>query len=201
MSDLTLDEAIFRGSAAACELSAVDFAQLDLRGADITKIRFRECGVGALICDSTTRLPPEFPPPGILFLEEKGKRYQVVDPRAVDGWLRQHSKHTGAVADDVPNEYQALLMKLCRVIIRQSWIRMDDDDRAGRLLDHPAWPKLRAVLDDEGFLVSRALAAQGPRSEFIRVRRARELLDPFPIDPEVRQLLARVAYITEDEWS
>jgi len=194
LADMNLDEAIFRGTVGPCDIVSVDFAQLDVRGANLARVQFSNCRIGALVGDSATQLPKEFPSPGVLYVEEGGRRKHLFDARQHREWIATHSLG-GADLDGHAgqNAHEVLFSKICRVIIRQNWIRLNEDDRAGKLLDDPLWSQIRSVLEQENLLMSRSLAAQGPRSEFIRIRRARELLDPANPDPEIRRTRYKIA--------
>lgn len=200
ITEAVLDEAILRGNVGKCRLSSVDFAQLDVRGADLSSLQLLDCKVGVLIANDASLFPPNFPEAGALFVEEKGRRKQVVDPRLARDWLHSHSTRSIASSGGGSNRtpFEELFEKLCRVIIRHNWIRWNDDDREGRLLDSPFWEKLKDLLVQEELLISRSLAAQGPRSEFIKIRRARDFLDAFSSDPEINRVRSRVAALVAD---
>lgn len=192
LSYLNLDECCLRETLPQVQLEQVMVSLLDVRGADISKIVFDKCQVGSLIADGTTRLPVGFPVPGILTLDNFGRAESVHDQRQVLCWIRDHTEQPDVGA--ASSEALSVLERICRAILRQNWIRETAvDDRAARLLEDEYWPRIREVLSENGLLgVRQGVAASGPRSSFIRVLRAKDLLTAEVVDPVVHRVRERV---------
>lgn len=146
---LSLDEVFMRGTLASCDLKSVLISKLDVRGADLTSLSFTDCQIAGLVADGMTVLPTSFPDPGILSLDEAGRPKQIVDERQKKQWINENR----VVPDDVTdwrykeNKHERLFYKLCRVILRQQWIRSGSEDHASRLIEDPRWSPIRDILN------------------------------------------------------
>lgn len=190
-----IDEAVVNGSLPSGLLSAVEFSTLDARGADISSVTLKNCVIGTLIADKTTKLPSGFPRPAQLSLDEGGvmsEMPQDLIAQWIEVQVSQPREQKGEGA------HYALFERICRAMTRQFWIRSNGDDPAARLVARDEWRQIKKVLDDEGALkVRKNVAVGGPRSDFYRVERAAEFLDPRCDEPFIKNLRAKIYELDE----
>jgi len=182
IEDVAVDESLIRGVASPVVLKRVSISKLDIRGADASELVFIECQIMSLVVDAVSIVSSSLPLPTVLQVERDTGQITIYQPDEIHDWLVQRGgKASHYHTAENPEGYRSverLLDKLCRTVMRQSWIRDDEDDRAGRLLRDENWPMLREALLRHGLLEERnGFPAGGRRSQFIRVRRAREIIN------------------------
>lgn len=180
IEDVALDECILRGTLVHLAINRVSFSQLDVRGADLSDVVFNAAIVHSLILDAGTLVPTNFPRPKVLVIDSQGAQERIFAPEDIEAFVRDVS-----VADGTSQSISAqgsigkLLDKLCRTILRQTWIRKTEGDRAARLLDDPNWPQLKELLARHELVEENSRKqASGQSSQFVRIRHAADLLDP-----------------------
>ncbi len=195
IEDVSLDDCLMRGSVGPVTLRRTAISKLDVRTADASCVAFEDSTVISLVADAATRLPPTCPMPNTLTIEEGGGLRSLFVPSEIEAWLIAKGA-MGAKGDDHPahslttSPARRLLDKICRTIMRQSWIRDINDDRAGRLLRDPNWQRLRESLLKFGLLEERKdVQAGGQNSVFVRVKRPRDILEANGNDPAITSLL------------
>jgi hypothetical protein len=181
----SFDDIVLRGTINPIKLRNVEISQLDICDADISSVTFDACHVKNLVANTTSKVPLKCPTVESVQLQGGGF---LVGEEALD-WLSAHSGKNSEIEGSQKNEYLALLEKVCRVILRQYWIRHNFDDHGARLLNAPQWDAVKAVLDAHGMLrVRKNVAVGGPRSDFYRVEGAREILDPNCPDIKIKSI-------------
>jgi hypothetical protein len=143
-------------------------------------MEFQACHIKTLVANAATKLPVVFPTLDSV-LTGTGSQGLLTGQDALN-WVKAHSVQAG---EDISakGEHLKLLEKLCRVMIRQYWIRTNFDDHGSKLLAMPQWKALGNVLEKTGLLkVRKNVAVGGPKSDFYRIERAREFLDPDCVD-------------------
>jgi len=190
ISSQLIDESVVSGLLPRGVLSSVEISTLDARGADVSLVKLVNCSIGNLIADRTTKLPVGFPRPAQLSLDDGGAMSEVAQEE-VSAWIDGHVGQTlGEQQDGV---HYALFERICRAMTRQFWIRSNGDDPAARLIARDEWKELKRVLDEEGALkVRKNVPVGGPRSDFYRVERATEFLNPGSDDAVVLKVRQRI---------
>jgi hypothetical protein len=145
-----------------------------------------------LMVDDKTLLPAKFPEIHVLQVVHQGRTESLFDPVEQGKWLQSHVERLADVADD--SEAWQLLLRLCRVVLRQNWIRDVEDDWAGRLLNDEHWPRVKEVLERHHMLhVREGVGVGGPKSDFYRIADAASFLSSAAANSvisEVRRELA-----------
>jgi hypothetical protein len=199
IEDLALGECVFRQSVASATFRRTSISQLDARGADISSLRFEGCTIVSAIVNPGTYVSAEFPRPQMLMLDFFGKQVRVFKPQDMDYYL-------GTIQPKVDDSNRTaslgsigkLLDKLCRTIVRQTWIRDSVDDRAGRLLYDHEWPMLKGLLQEHSLLEERNnKSASGRNAAFVRIRFASEFLDPNTEQPAVLAFRKHLAALVD----
>jgi hypothetical protein len=192
IEDVVVDEGLIRGTATPAILKRASISKLDLRGADASDVAFVDCHIGTLVVDAGSRLPGSLPLPAMLQVVNDNGLDSIYNPSEIQNWMAcQNQSFLPSGADaQVDRPIDKLLDKLCRTMLRQSWIRDAEDDRSGRLLRDVNWPPLREVLQKHELLDERTdIPAGGGRSQFVRIRRAREILSPTFRDKKIAAFL------------
>ncbi|MBF0109820.1 MAG: hypothetical protein HQL76_11655 [Magnetococcales bacterium] len=192
IENIWFGDVLLRGTLPSCRLAHVGISYLDARGADLSQIHFENSSVTSLVADMQTRLPDSFPDPHSLSIDEHGRSRKLPN-EDMSKWIEKQKpgqeKARNGTQEHFYNEYLDYFERLCRVIIRQGWIRMAKDDSAGKLLEDDRWPNIRDELDRLKFLeASFTKPASGQNAPFVRIRRARELLTRQTDDPEITQV-------------
>lgn len=77
--------------------------------------------------------------------------------------------------------------------MRRFYLRNNERDPAGALLQNDLWPILAEILSREGRLEYRIVDAAGPADEFVHVKNSKALLKPSPEDHQSQKIRAQVA--------
>jgi hypothetical protein len=180
-----LDEVSLRGETAAFSFSHGTVSLLDVRGCDFSNASFDDVKVMTMVADNTTRVPRDFPDPYNLQLIRDGKAISIYDPEERSRWFAQHRAEGNAETQGSPA--WDLLIRICRLVLRQGWIRDIADDWGGRFLQDGDWPLVRETLRRHGLLQARlGVGVGGPKSDFYRISNAAAFLEPDSKDPSVR---------------
>ena len=158
--------------------------RLDVRGANLRKVRFSNTEVYELLVDPFVRFGPSAPNAHSIIVYEHYRESRLFEG-TVD-WIAKRSDTPG-LDDAVPDERWRLLEKFARISMRQYSIRSvgDQMDHASRVLESAHWTDLRALLERHGRLeVSTTLAASGPKSEWFHLVAGQEFLNPEPTSQE-----------------
>ncbi len=186
LNGFALDEVALRGEVSQLTLRQGTISLLDARGCDFSNVSFENVQVATLVADDATRAGTTFPTPHNLQVVRNGRVNAIFDPTERDRWIAKHRPSEISTANSAEWD---LLLRLCRVILRQNWIREVEDDIAGKLLRQPEWPKVRDTLNRHELLqVKQLVSVAGPRSNFYRIHDAEEFLQSEPSNPVVRRV-------------
>ena len=159
--------------------------RLDVRGANLRKVRFSNTEVYELLVDPFVRFGASAPNAYSIIVYEDYRESRLFE--GTMDWIAQRSDTPG-LDDTVPDERWHLLEKFARISMRQYSIRSvgDQMDHASRrILESAHWPDLRPLLERHGRLeVSTTLAASGPKSEWFHLVAGQEFLNPGPSSQE-----------------
>ncbi|MGQ7791809.1 hypothetical protein ACUN0C_05295 [Faunimonas sp. B44] len=203
---LNVDDAVVRGAVGNVTLEEASINQLDIRECDLSGVEFRNVTLATAIVDSTTRVSPSFPDPGWLQLIDRGKEEYVQGAAAAD-WLNKHGRRPSTegmgpsyARIDETHKLVITLKKVCRVMLRQHWVRSDGEDHVNRLVNSLEWQILADVLRKHNLLEKRDnKQASGPPSAFYHVRHAREILMWDRGNMDVRRFLDDLERCVGDE--
>ncbi|MFM0399033.1 NACHT domain-containing protein [Paraburkholderia aspalathi] len=199
LSDLQIDEAVLRGTAAPVTLIGVVVNQADCRGADLSSVLFDDVNVISLIADDASRFPESFPLPRTI---TDGAGRQISDASEVEAWLNSRGRRLGdTVAQGLASErlrshpIYKLLGKVCR--IRQHWLRAEDEFVGAKIFQDPNWPTLITLLRKHELLREETRQASGRSSAFVHIRQKERILAEDRADEDLakfyRDLAAAIA--------
>jgi hypothetical protein len=199
IKDLEIDEAVIRGTAAKAVLSGVTVSQLDLRGASVRTLIFRQTVLVSLIADHTTEVSPSFPDPSLIQDETPENTTLITNPGEISEWLNRHGRRDGVSEDRslVPMDLRnhglyRLLGRACR--FKQYWIRSSADDLSRKIVDDPLWPELSNLLEKYDFLRKEThRQASGRPSTFFHIKRGHILLSEDPGNPTITPFYRELA--------
>ena len=185
LEDLHVDEALLQGSASPADLVRVTVNQLDVRGADLSELRFADSVIMTLIANDATRVSETFPDPSLIRYEGFGAEPSAVigPPDEIRSWMDRHGRasiqasqcHEGAIPEALrKHPIVRLLERACRV--RSYWIRDDAEDHFNRFVRDPLWPALLALLKAHDLAKVRHPAASGPKDDFVHIVNAPSIL-------------------------
>ena len=185
LEDLHVDEALLQGSASPADLVRVTVNQLDVRGADLSELRFTDSMIMTLIANDATRVSETFPDPSLIRYEGFGAEPSAVigPPDEIRSWMDRHGRapiqasqcHEGAIPVALrKHPIVRLLERACRV--RSYWIRDDAEDQFNRFVRDPRWPALLALLKAHNLAKVRHPAASGPKDDFVHIVNAPGIL-------------------------
>lgn len=195
------DESLIQGTAPPAVVAGVTVSQLDAQGADLRAVEFKDCWIGTLIVDETTRVPPSCPVPDRLLCERLGAREGsvIVERELIEEWLDRHGRvesvtqdqETGLIPDDLRNDERVtLLERACRS--RAYWIpkSRDEDDLVHRFVGDPQWIEVLALLKEHDLVREDQLSSSGRKSTFFHVKRRADILEANPEDAQIRDFYA-----------
>ena len=167
--------------------------RLDVRGADLGKVRFSNTNVSELLADPFVKFGTSVPDVHSIIVYQHFKETRLYDRDRISEWIARRSRPS-VHGDAGPDERWPLLEKFARISMRQYSIRAvaDQMDPASkRILASPLWPELRTLLEKHGRLeVNRTLPASGPRSEWFHLVAGEEFLNPGPASqPSTHRIL------------
>ena len=135
LGPVDIDEALMKGTAPPAVLDGVVVNQLDIRGADLQELTFRNATVVTLIVDETTRVPPSFPTPATIRNEshQAPTGTDIWERPVIEEWLDGHGRASAGQPqmDDPSSDKCVQLLRLihraCRS--RTYWIPEDKKER------------------------------------------------------------------------
>ena len=171
-------------------LEGCHMRRLDVRGANLRKVRFSSTEIYELLVDPFVRFGPSAPNAHSIIVYEHYRESRLFEG-TVD-WIAKRSDTPG-LDDAVPDERWRLLEKFARISMRQYSIRSGEDqmDHAPRrVLNSEHWWDLRQLLERHGRLeVSTTSMASGPKSEWFHLVAGQEFLNPGPSSLESTRLI------------
>ena len=185
LEDLYVDEALIQGSAAPADMIRVTVNQLDVRGADLSGLRFADSAIVTLIANDATRVSETFPDPSLIRYEGFGAEpsADIWSPDEIRSWVDRHGRtpsqdsrcHEDIVPEDLRKHRMVrLLDRVCRV--RSYWIRDDAEDHFNRFVRDSVWPELLDLLKAHDLAKVRHPAASGPKDDFVHIVNAAGIL-------------------------
>jgi NACHT domain len=198
-----VDDAVITGTAQAALISNVTVNQLDAKEADVSAVRFENCNVAALVAADISRVSSSFPDVAWIELVEPGSERSIMDEKEIRAWIDRHGRlreeeQSGLPTKVLEHGLYRLLQRVCRVMLRQHWIRSDGDDYVTKLVADSWWGRLQELLSENGLLqVKQNKPASGPPSSFFHIRHAREILALESSNQQVRNLMSQVKAIAE----
>lgn len=191
-----IDEALMKGTAPPAVLAGVIVNQLDVRGADLQELTFKDATVVTLIVDETVRVSPSFPTPATIRNEshQTPMGTDIWERTSIEEWLGEHgwTDTNRTPDDDSSNDKCGRLLRLihraCRS--RTYWIPEDTKERhIYRFVRDPLWPEALELLRKHHLVREDTRAASGPGSRFIHIKRPMDILrNDDPEDHDIRGL-------------
>jgi len=191
------DESLIQGTAPEAVIANAAINQLDVQGADLRTVTFENCGIGTLIVDETTRVPPSFPDPARIRRQGggAGDSSMLEGYEEINDWLNRHGRSQPAAQQDdaelLPNDLRddelvMLLERACRS--RAYWIPKyrDNDDQFARFVNSRRWPDLLGLLGGHDLVREEQLSSSGRTNTFVHIKRRTEILAADPEDTQIR---------------
>ena len=196
LGPVNIDEALMKGTAPPAMLDGVVVNQLDIRGADLQELTFRDTTVVTLIVDEAARVPPSFPTPATIRNESHRAPMgtDIWERSVIEEWLDGHGRASSdqPQMDDPSNDKCGRLLQLihraCRS--RTYWIPEDMRERhIYRFVRDPLWPEALDLLREHHLVREDTRAASGTSSRFVHIRRPMDILrNDDPDDHDIRGL-------------
>ena len=193
------DESLIQGTAPEASIANAAINQLDVQGADLRTVTFENCGIGTLIVDETTRVPPSFPDPARIRRQgvDAGDNSVLEGYEEIKDWLNRHGRSQPAAQQDdaelLPDDLRddelvMLLERACRN--RAYWIPKyrDNDDQFARFVNSSRWPELLDLLREHDLVREEQLSSSGRTNTFVHIKRRTEILATDPEDTQIRDL-------------
>ena len=196
---LHVDETILCGTARPTVLRGVFVNQIDIRGADLSKLTFEESSLSTAIVDNSTRVSSTFPVPSMIRLQSRATDHpteDMSDPTSIIRWLDTHGRETirddrGQMPGGRHGEMLQLLDRACRS--PTFWI----PEKGGRthvdkFVNDPLWPTILELLRNHGHLREKQMPVRGRQTRFVHIKQAARILGD-PHDEKVAPLYRAVA--------
>ena len=185
LEDLHVDEALIQGSASPADMVRITMNQLDVRGADLSGLRFADSVIVTLIANDATRVSETFPDPSMIRYEGFAAEPDAVigSPDKIRSWVDRHGRapsrvsrcHKSTLPEDLRKHPMVrLLERACRV--RSYWIRDAAEDHFTRFIRDPLWSGLLELLKTHDLVKVRHPAASGPNDDFFHIVNATGIL-------------------------
>lgn len=191
VQDLIISECTLSGSAASAELSGVDIFRLDVRDADLSRVKFKETTVTNLIANKSTRFGVSRPSVSTLsFVDEiaEGESKVYRQPAEIENRLLELCPKPDVDLPRTP--LSDLLARVCLRSIRQFYLCPGGDDPAAFLLREPEWPTLEMILDEHGRIERKTVQRSGNNTQMLHIRAPRQLLEK--VDEEALRIWQHV---------
>ena len=152
--------------------------RLDVRGADLGKVRFSNTDVFDLLVDPYVRFGESVPKVHSLLVYEHFKETRW--PNRPEDWISDRCTKAGGKNAE-PDERLDLLYRFARISMRQYAIRSEpdlNDPAARKIIGSPLWPDLRTLLEKYDRLELTGNTAAGPKSDWFHLVAGAEFLYP-----------------------
>ena len=195
---MEVDETILRGTMPRMVLRGIFVNQIDIRGADLRELTFEDSALTTAIVDDGTRVSTTFPTPKMVRLQNTVTKRDddEWDPSSIGAWLDAHGRQgsTDEAAPD-PDSRHGRMLRLVERACRSSsfWIPEDAEGKIDRFVKDPLWPDVLELLRSHDFIREERLAARGPKSQFVHIKRTDRILAADPADEEVARFYDAVA--------
>ena len=183
-----IDEALIQGTATEVELVGMRIRQLDVRGADISKVKFRDSNVEVLIGDYASRVSLTFPKP--VLIQDFGRghlaRSVLVSAPQILEWMETHRSPMAKERRDsdslVPVKYNnngriGVLERACRN--RSHWIPADGGDEEHpphKFVRDPHWKEVLDLLGQHELVREKVLPVAGRKKTFFHIKQSQDIL-------------------------
>ena len=172
---LAAGDAVLFGSPGPVRVADSSVIRLDCRGADLSDIAFSGCRVTTLVVDDATVLGNTAPEVLSLIRAGHGSTTACYDPVEIAKWLLGHMKPKDISIRNP--EAIRLLERVCRVFLRQFFVKDDQLDPTGRYLQDDLWPSIESILSTYGRVRRNdSKDASGRPGEFVHLINAGALL-------------------------
>lgn len=209
LRDLYVDEALIRGTTPPAEILGLVASQLDIQGADIESLVFSRSHIDTLTMDGTTLVSTSIPRPVRLHYRRKrgdvASEAVIIDRGRIADWLSYHrSTYDVPQADTglVPREFRNhQLMKLLGRVCRHGafWIPANRI-KLSRLFADLRWPKIVALLEQNGLLKVETREGIETNIRFIHIRNRTGILNEDESDERIKGFYeSLVEWIRESE--
>lgn len=183
-SNLSLDEAVFPRETESAEFSNCFILRLDVRGSDLTHLQFDDSSkVATLVMDGSTRLPKNMMDVSEVEMHAHDGIKYIRVPDEINDILKSEEDD-----DDELHNAQAVKVfdRLCRVFLRQHWIRMSEEDLTWRpFMNEPHITDIFAILKDNKRIVEETqLPTGGGQAVFFHIKEPLNFLDSSRMSEE-----------------
>lgn len=167
-------------------LNGCHIHRLDVRGADLGRVRFSNTEIFELLADPFVKFGTSVPNPHSIIVYEHFEENRLSNEE-VSNWIAGRTPRSGH-GDADPDERWSLLEKFARISMRQYSIRSITDQMdptSKKIITSRLWPQLRILLEKYDRLeVDTTQAASGPRLEWFHLVAGEEFLNPGPESQE-----------------
>lgn len=176
--DIQVSNVVLFGTVAPATLERVRIQRFDVQEAALNSVQFKDCEISNLHVDETTRFGTTAPTPHQIHLHSKdGSVVDLFDPTEIRTWLDDHSDLLVKEPNNVNEEAERLLDRVCRIMLRQHMIKDHESDDVGKFLRGRYWVEIEEILTKEKWIdrVDRKATA-GSKAPFVRMRDPYKLL-------------------------
>jgi len=196
LSNLSTGDIVLFGFTSNAKLNSVSINRADCRGADLSPIDFVDTQIACLVADTQTQFGQCAPVINTLMIENGGRTTTIYDPREICEWINTHRSQSSWVRTH--NKSTQLLEKVCRVFLRQFFIKANDYDSASYYLSDQLWPEIEDILEKNNRIRrTDRKDASGRPGEFIHVVNATSLLEA--LTDEDKNIWQKVAALRQPD--
>ncbi|WP_139802456.1 hypothetical protein [Aurantimonas sp. 22II-16-19i] len=173
--DASIEEACLPDEVLDCQLQNIFFLRLDVRGSNCSALSLdSDCAIETLILDEATTFPFHANINHVEF-HRANSITSTRDPDEIAKFFTHSSLENDS---DSRSPAVKLLERLCRLFMRQYWLKLDPDDHAAKsFMRDPLFDDLLRVLEShERIIEDPNIGAGGTPARFIHMRRPESLL-------------------------
>lgn len=194
---LSVDDAVVQETSGAVEVSRGAINQIDIRGADLGKVRFTDSTIVTVIANAGTRTSPSFPMPAMIQFETASGGLELLyDIDAIRKRIDLGWRPTALPESEeaLPPAYETnslvrILDRACR--FGEYWIRSEGDEFAEKIVNHERWNDVVKLLDQHDLVrMEERRPASGRQSTFFHIRRKAEILSRSIDDKQLSDFFA-----------
>lgn len=193
---ISVVDAIFASGNPQGEFLESEVSRLNLCGANVSRVIFKDVNIGTLVVDSETVFGKSMPRFDTLEIRWDGGGIIERDPERIREYIskRTFSDRQAAYAE---SEMVNLLERIVRRAVRYFYLReYGDDDDGAFLLKDTRWSQLRGILERHHRIdIIKGRAMHGRPSPLVRIVNPKQLLDYD--NPETRVILDEVVKLKE----
>lgn len=195
-SSISVDDVVFPSEVIDCSFGSTFILRLDARGSDFSRATFSEdCSIETLIIDGTTRPPDIAKIVSHVEYHHNGGVENIRDVNKIVNIIDKSNIITVDLSDSENTEAIVIFRRLCRIFIRQHWLKLSDEDYWGRnFIDDPLFVEILDVLRKHGRLVDHENLGTGGRpAPAVHIKDPMSLLDPARRGPIEKAILKAVS--------